>query len=697
MSINTQGLIIEEEEAESAHDTEVGSRKRAASSALDIQMDKRPRHEQVKLNERSGSNESLERSGAESLCEQERYRRSTMLTEDDVLYRRLEKEIADMAQYKASKYDPTHVSDPGYDQFYGYTRTRRPSTTVVEESKSYIICDSPQEALVYFKTHERDVRRRIKHIIFSSKAVAVGPSLNGMHWKGLCNYVRKYMCIESIMIPVPYDPLSGHIRYKSSEIDDMMEDAMESRSYLQSLPANDGASYPPPQLSTGESFVLRSRRRTFDWKILFYLSQALVSGFLKEIRLNYPASFGYSMSPNFKAMKAIHEHTQDYAREKRKIALQAGNVDPDCVRSQYAFNLSMRVSTPGESTSAVAISKMHHSRQSHPRLSLLGLPRETRDRILELAISSGCSTSLQIMNYALDAKTKRIQIRPLSSAYCALRLVSRQIQLEASPFLFKKKTLVIACDAKEAYRFLIRIPTDELKHIKTIRLHELVLYSGDEGNRHAWPRLAEFIASQIPLQELVLHVPNDPILYETSTDEDKSNTSEDEEEEGNAEEVERYRNMIKDWIGYWWPGARLAMQLLLQKRIAKCIKLRHEAEDYLDRCGFPSQLELHELQAVCELRYAYDNRLDESFRYMMAKRMFELFMLSTQFTGDEEWYEVWYEEDMMQHPCRKTFEFDTSAGVDDDGYQVVVITRKTELEDVVLVQGQKRPGEHVFR
>lgn len=148
---------------------------------------------------------------------------------------------------------------------------------------------------------------------------------------------------------------------------------------MEFLPAIQGATFPPPQLSPKESIVLKSRRRTFDWKILFHLSQALVSGFLKEIRLNYPVASGCSISPNFTAMRAIHEHTQEYAREKRKAALQAGRVDPDCVRAQYAFNLSMRASAPGGLTSVVAISKMHHSRQTHPRLSLLGLPRGKAD------------------------------------------------------------------------------------------------------------------------------------------------------------------------------------------------------------------------------------------------------------------------------------------------------------------------------
>lgn len=305
------------------------------------------------------------------------------------------------------------------------------------------------------------------------------------------------------------------------------------------------------------------------------------------------------------------------------------------------------------------------------------------------------------MNYALDGKTKRVRMRPLSSAYCALRLVSRQIQLEASPFLFKDKTMVIACDAKEAYRYLTRIPTEELKHIKRIRLHELVLFGGDEGNRHAWPRLAEFIASQIPLQELVLHVPNEPTFYDSFTDEDEASTSGDEEEDEDAEEIEpgriqRCQAMLKNWMEYWWPGARLVMQLLLQKRIGKCIKLRHEAKDYLDRCGFPAKHELHKLNAVAELRYAYDNKLDQSFRQLMGQHIFDSFMKTTQLTGEEAWYKQWFDEDMMRHSHRKTFEFDTSAGTDDDGYQVVVITRRKELEDVVLVQGQKRPGENLL-
>lgn len=109
-----------------------------------------------------------------------------------------------------------------------------------------------------------------------------------------------------------------------------------------------------------------------------------MSGFLKEIRLYYPAPFGNTMSPNFKAIRAINKHTQDYAKEKSKTALQARNVDPDCVRSQYAFNLSMQVSAPGDSTPAVAVSKTHHSRQSHPRTSLLGLPRGKAENALNV-------------------------------------------------------------------------------------------------------------------------------------------------------------------------------------------------------------------------------------------------------------------------------------------------------------------------
>lgn len=223
MFLNSQDPIRGEEDGHLAQDTERPLRKRAASIALDIRVDKRPRREDLEVNDH------LEQSVVG--CEQECIRHISTLTEDDSLHRNFEREVDKMTKYKASTYDPKHASDPGYDQFYGLTSPHRQSTVVVEESKSYIICDSPQEALRYLKTHEKDIRRRIKHIIFSCKAVAFGPSLNGLHWKGFCNYIRKYMCIESIMIPVPYDPLSGHIRYNSSEDDDLMQEAIEDRKY----------------------------------------------------------------------------------------------------------------------------------------------------------------------------------------------------------------------------------------------------------------------------------------------------------------------------------------------------------------------------------------------------------------------------------------------------------------------------------
>lgn len=222
MSNNTQHPIREPVDGDPVQNTELALRKRAASNALYIRVDKRPRHEQ------SGSDEPLEQLGYEDLRDQVPFlARYYKLTEDDYLYCHFEREVADIIKDKASKYDPTHVSDPGYDQSCGYTNHWLPKTTVVEEPKSYIICDSPQEALKYFKTNEKDVRRRIKHIIFSPKAVAFGPSLNGMHWKGLCNYIQKYMCIESMMIPVPHDPLSVHAQRSSSENDDSMEETTE--------------------------------------------------------------------------------------------------------------------------------------------------------------------------------------------------------------------------------------------------------------------------------------------------------------------------------------------------------------------------------------------------------------------------------------------------------------------------------------
>ncbi|QDS77566.1 hypothetical protein FKW77_001340 [Venturia effusa] len=685
--MNAHGPDQEGAEEELAKDTVGALRKRTASNAVNIRVEKRSRHEHPVLEKPLGN------LGSRCLCSQDRLNCSCLSEEDDDIFRAFESDVAAIDEYKASHFDPTHASDPGFDQFYGISRRKLRATIVVEEPRSYILCDSPQEALTYFKTNEKEVRRRIKHIIFSLKAMASGISHNGMYWKGLCNYMRKYMCVESIMIPVPYDPVSAHVQYESSEDGGSGEETTADRLAFESLPTLHKTTFPPPELLPSESSVLAERRRAFDWKILSHLSRALTSGYLKEIRLNYPVSFPQSVIPDLKVLRAIHKHTQEYATEKRRLAILAGNVEPNRMRAQYAFNLTTRASAPVESAYAVAVSKVHYSKTSHPRLSLLGLPREMRDRILELAVSTSGWTSLHIMDFTLDHnKHKRIQMKPSPDVYLRLRLVSRQIQLESSPFLFKDKTLVLACDAKEAYRYLIRLPTDTLKHIKKLRLHERILHDGDEGSRHAWPRFVEFIARQIPLQEMILHAPSDPSFPGAFLEEGEATVPGDENGEKDAEEVERRRiqrcqALVKDWHGYWWPGARLAVQLLLQKRIAKCIKLRHEAKDYFWRCKIHDP---HELQVVTELSYAYDRRLDQSDHQLAVKLLLDFFLQSNEFTGQEADYKYWYKEAMMRHPDRKMLHFDISAGMDDDGYQVIVITRKKELGDAVLLQGQQR-------
>jgi hypothetical protein len=96
--------------------------------------------------------------------------------------------------------------DPGYDSVYDHAYQHKKTTSVVDEAASSLICDSPCQALAHFKTSEKKYRRRIKHVAFSVKAVAFGPSRNGNHWKGFCNYIQNHTCIETVTIPVPYDP-----------------------------------------------------------------------------------------------------------------------------------------------------------------------------------------------------------------------------------------------------------------------------------------------------------------------------------------------------------------------------------------------------------------------------------------------------------------------------------------------------------
>lgn len=225
MTSDAHDPIQQEADADLAQATEAAWRKRAAPDWLDNPVEKRPRHHQ------SASKGPLEQSDVEASREIYRNKSNSAVTEDEIQLRCLEEEGAVMDEYKISNLYPAHSSDPGYDQFYGYSSRSFRQRLVVEEPKSYIICDSPQEALRYFKTNEKEVRRRIKHIIFSPNAVASGISRNGLYWKGLCNYMQKYMCIESIMVPVPYDPVSAHIQYESLEADDLMEETTEDRKY----------------------------------------------------------------------------------------------------------------------------------------------------------------------------------------------------------------------------------------------------------------------------------------------------------------------------------------------------------------------------------------------------------------------------------------------------------------------------------
>lgn len=263
-------------------------------------------------------------------------------------------------------------------------------------------------------------------------------------------------------------------------------------------------------------------------------------------------------------------------------------------------------------------------------------------------------------------------MRPLSCAYPILRQVSRQIQLEVSPFLFKDKTLILACDANDAYRYLIQMPSELLKHIKKIRLAEPILRGHDEEDRKNWPRLAAFLGRQMALQEVILHVPDDPSFQEIMEN-GEDDEDEDDEDDEETKRLMRFKNTVKAWIGYWWPGAKLVMQLLLQKRIAKCVKLRHYARNYLDLCDLMSPAKLYEMHAVAELRHSYDSLLDEcwlqkAFNIFRDRQMHQgNWCTDLKLTDD-------FEKDML--------EFDVAAG-EDDGFEVVIITRKKEEKDSV--------------
>jgi hypothetical protein len=285
------------------------------------------------------------------------------------------------------------------------------------------------------------------------------------------------------------------------------------------------------------------------------------------------------------------------------------------------------------------------------------------------------------MNYSTTGKPheRSARLRPLPQAYFTLRLVSRQIQLEVSPFLFKDKILVLACDAEEAYRNLVQIPSDVLKHIKVLRFHELILLGNNHQNRTSWLRIANFIAKQMKLREVIVQVPNDPTFPDAFDDEDSNNTlaPDLDEDEADAElealKLKRYQQMIRAWIGFWWPGVKLLLQLLTQKKIANCIKLRHESKDYLDRCGIKDAAGLDELKSIAELRYPYDCLLDESWLKGAATHFEDLL---DQGSIDQEVFD-WYKRLMNTHPDRELLDFDRDIGVDDDGYQVVVLKRKT--------------------
>jgi hypothetical protein len=141
------------------------------------------------------------------------------------------------------------------------------------------------------------------------------------------------------------------------------------------LPVDPASMSEPPQLSTSESFALQRLRHSFDWKILSHLSHSLVSGSIKEFRLIYPMSIKDSIpSSKLKAMQAIHEHSQTYAKEKIRAGLPVGRTDRRRLDAKYTFNLiAARSYIHGQDV--IGIAKKHYSNQSHPPCSLLGLPR----------------------------------------------------------------------------------------------------------------------------------------------------------------------------------------------------------------------------------------------------------------------------------------------------------------------------------
>jgi hypothetical protein len=79
-------------------------------------------------------------------------------------------------------------------------------------------------------------------------------------------------------------------------------------------------------------------------------------------------------SVELKAVQAIHDHSQTFAREQLLTGLQLSKVEKDHVNAQYTFSLAAaRSSIHGQD--AIAITKKHYNKQTRARRSLLGLPR----------------------------------------------------------------------------------------------------------------------------------------------------------------------------------------------------------------------------------------------------------------------------------------------------------------------------------
>lgn len=258
----------------------------------------------------------------------------------------------------------------------------------------------------------------------------------------------------------------------------------------------------------------------------------------------------------------------------------------------------------------------------------------------------------------------------------SLRLVSRQIRVEASRFLFKDNTLVLACDAGDAYRYLIQMPTDILQRIKTLHFHELILLS---KNRENWPRLCKLIAKQMAIREIILHAPSDPIFPDAVGDDEsdgtKGNSDDEDSDEAKRRKEEKIKDILIKWFEYWRPGAKLLIQLLIQGKIANCIKLRHDSKDYLDRCGINDSAGLNKLTLLAKLRDLDDGKLDDN------SLMGEAALVKTLMAMGPHVYNMlltWY-KNQNKNTITVTgnmLQFDAELGQDEEGYQVVVLTRK---------------------